>query len=103
MKIHRFEWTVDVMLVCLEHLQPLSDEIHFRDEEHNSDYDHEAFLGRDHVQEFDEMAPDDSKEQLGYDVTKVCLCSLYTFIFVYFNSCIITVNLAFCSLRLVNC
>jgi len=49
----------------LKYLQPLSDEIHFRDDEHNSDYDHEAFLGKDQVKEFEHMEPDDSKEQLG--------------------------------------
>jgi len=47
------------------HLQPLSEETHFQDDEHNPDYDHEAFLGRDHVEEFEEMEPDASKEQLG--------------------------------------
>jgi len=44
------------------HLQPLSEEIHFQDDEHNADYDHEAFLGRDQVEEFE---PDISKEHLG--------------------------------------
>jgi len=46
-------------------LQPLSDEIHFKDDEHNSDYDHEAFLGSDHVKEFEEMDAEESIEQLG--------------------------------------
>jgi len=46
-------------------LQPLSEEIHFRDDEHNSDYDHEAFLGKDDVKEFEHMPLEDSKKELG--------------------------------------
>ena len=54
------DWPDDVQCV-----QPLSNEIHFRDDEHNSDYDHEAFLGKDDVKEFEHMTPEDSKKQLG--------------------------------------
>ena len=44
--------------------QELSDEIHFGDdEEHNPDYDHEAFLGEE-AKEFDELSPEESKERL---------------------------------------
>ena len=45
-------------------LQKLSDEEHFVEgEEHNPDYDHEAFLG-DEAKEFDELSPEESKERL---------------------------------------
>ena len=53
------------LIIVLKHLQPLSEEMHFRDDEHNSDYDHEAFLGKDQVKEFEQMEPNNSKEQLG--------------------------------------
>ena len=44
--------------------QKLSDEEHFAEgEDHNPDYDHEAFLG-DEAKEFDELSPEESKERL---------------------------------------
>jgi len=46
-------------------LQPLSEEFHFEGDEHNPEYDHEAFLGRDNVKEFEQMTPEDSRKQLG--------------------------------------
>jgi len=49
----------------LQYVQPLSEEIHFKDNEHNSDYDHEAFLGKEDVKEFEQMTPEDSRKQLG--------------------------------------
>ena len=33
--------------------------------EHNEDYDHDAFLGRDQADEFDELSPEESQERLG--------------------------------------
>lgn len=46
----------------------LSEEEHFKaegeDEEHNIEYDHEAFLGKD-KRKFDELTPEESKERLG--------------------------------------
>ena len=45
--------------------QDLSEEEHFKAaEEHNTEYDHEAFLGRD-KKKFDELTPEESKERLG--------------------------------------
>jgi len=46
--------------------QVLSNEEHFDKDgaEHNRDYDHEAFLGRDDVKEFEQLTPDESKQQL---------------------------------------
>lgn len=44
--------------------QDLSEEEHFEGEEHNTEYDHEAFLGKD-KRKFDELTPDESKERLG--------------------------------------
>jgi len=49
----------------VEWLQPLSEEIHFKDDEHNLNYDHEAFLGKDDAKEFEQMTSEDSKERLG--------------------------------------
>lgn len=51
----------------------LSEEEHFKaegeglpgeNEEHNIEYDHEAFLGKD-KRKFDELTPEESKERLG--------------------------------------
>lgn len=45
--------------------QDLSEEEHFNaEEEHNSEYDHEAFLGKE-KKKFDELTPEESKERLG--------------------------------------
>jgi len=51
----------------------LSDEVHFQgeDQEHNAEYDHEAFLGRDDVKEFDQLTPDESKNRLGLIYDKI--------------------------------
>lgn len=46
--------------------QDLSEKEHFKEEEeHNTEYDHEAFLGKD-KKKFDELTPEESKERLGY-------------------------------------
>lgn len=45
----------------------LSEEEHFPGdghEEHNTEYDHEAFLGEE-KKKFDELTPEESKERLG--------------------------------------
>lgn len=43
----------------------LSEEDHFTGEEHNPEYDHEAFLGKEDAKEFEELSPEESKERLG--------------------------------------
>ncbi len=43
----------------------MSSHKHFENEEHNADYDHEAFLG-DEAKAFDQLSPEESKERLGY-------------------------------------
>jgi len=40
-------------------------------EEHNPEYDHEAFLGKEEAKTFDELTPDQSKEKLGKLFVKV--------------------------------
>lgn len=44
----------------------LSEEEHFKGEDldHNAEYDHEAFLGKE-KKKFDELTPEESKERLG--------------------------------------
>jgi hypothetical protein len=48
----------------------LSDQEHFVDKdkdsklEHNEDYDHEAFLGKEEATEFKTLTPEESKERL---------------------------------------
>lgn len=46
-------------------LQELSGVVHDSDGDHNSIYDHEAFLGREEAEEFDGLSPEESKERLG--------------------------------------
>ncbi|XP_074659802.1 calumenin-B-like [Tubulanus polymorphus] len=50
----------------------LSDEKHYDDKgEHNSDYDHEAFLGADESKTFDQLSPEESRDRLGKIVEKI--------------------------------
>jgi len=54
------------------HEHKLSDKEHYGNEkEHNEDYDHEAFLGRDEAQTFDQLSEDESKIRLGKIVSKI--------------------------------
>lgn len=41
----------------------VSNEEHFKGEEHNNEYDHEAFLG-DEKKTYDQLTPEESKERL---------------------------------------
>lgn len=43
----------------------LSDAQHFKGEEHNAAYDHEAFLGKDEAKTFDQLSPEESQRRLG--------------------------------------
>jgi len=38
---------------------------HLNHEEHNAQYDHEAFLGEDQAKTFDQLTPEESKRRLG--------------------------------------
>ena len=51
----------------------LSDEPHYGslDKEHNPDYDHEAFLGKEEAQTFDQLSPAEAKRRLGLIVDKI--------------------------------
>jgi len=49
----------------------VTDEHHFEGEEHNPEYDHEAFLGKEEAREFEELTPEESKERLGKLFDKV--------------------------------
>ncbi|XP_077994163.1 calumenin-A-like isoform X1 [Glandiceps talaboti] len=50
--------------------EKLSEQDHYLDEEHNNEYDHEAFLGQDAAQ-FDELDPEESKRRLGIIYDKI--------------------------------
>jgi hypothetical protein len=54
-------------------VSPLSDEEHYVGDghEHNREYDHEAFLGEDEAQEFDQLTPEESKLRLSKIVDKI--------------------------------
>lgn len=43
----------------------LSHAQHFQNEQHNAQYDHEAFLGEDQAKTFDQLAPEESRRRLG--------------------------------------
>ena len=45
--------------------QDLSHTEHVVNEEHNSEYDHDAFLGEEDAKTFDQLTPEESKERLG--------------------------------------
>jgi hypothetical protein len=53
-------------------IKKLSQEAHYTDIdndskfEHNQDYDHEAFLGKEEADKFKQFTPEESKEKLGY-------------------------------------
>lgn len=47
----------------------LSDETHYDgdENEHNQEYDHDAFLGKEDADTFDKLPPGEAKRRLGYD------------------------------------
>lgn len=50
----------------------LSDEKHYSEnEQHNTEYDHEAFLGEEEAKTFDQLTPEESKERLSKIVDKI--------------------------------
>lgn len=52
--------------------KPLSDEQHYKEgDEHNPDYDHEAFLGEQEAKTFEHLSPAESKDRLGKIVDKI--------------------------------
>ncbi|XP_022338893.1 calumenin-B-like isoform X2 [Crassostrea virginica] len=53
------------------HEQKLSEAEHEHEGEHNTDYDHEAFLGKDEAKTFDQLTPDESRERLAIIVGKI--------------------------------
>uniref|UniRef100_A0A0K0DTP3 Reticulocalbin-3 n=1 Tax=Strongyloides stercoralis TaxID=6248 RepID=A0A0K0DTP3_STRER len=53
------------------HSDPLSSKDHGHGAEHNKQYDHEAFLGKDTAAEFDELTPEKSKEKLALLIPKM--------------------------------
>ncbi|KHN83833.1 Calumenin-A [Toxocara canis] len=58
-------------LALAEHGDPLSDKDHNKGGEHDTKYDHEAFLGKDTAAEYDELTPEKSKERLSMLVPKM--------------------------------
>lgn len=49
----------------------LSDQEHFKNEHHNKQFDHDAFLGEDQAKSFDQLPPEESKRRLGLIVDKI--------------------------------
>lgn len=49
----------------------LSDAEHFKNEHHNKQFDHDAFLGEDQAKTFDQLSPEESKRRLGIIVDKI--------------------------------
>ena len=46
-------------------LQQLSGEKHYDGDEHNAEYDHDAFVGQEEAKTFDELTPEESQKRLG--------------------------------------
>lgn len=46
-------------------IDELSAAKHFQNDAHNTQYDHEAFLGEDEAKSFDDLAPEESQRRLG--------------------------------------
>ncbi|KAI6240121.1 Calumenin-A [Aphelenchoides fujianensis] len=61
------------LLVAAEHAHKLSEKEHFKGNEHDKNFDHEAFLGKDTAAEYDHLTPEKSKEKLGKLVPKMDL------------------------------
>ncbi|BFZ04147.1 hypothetical protein BsWGS_07185 [Bradybaena similaris] len=53
------------------HEMSLSDEDHEVKGEHNNDYDHDAFLGHDEAETFDQLSPEESRSRLAIIVDKI--------------------------------
>ncbi|KAJ8727216.1 hypothetical protein PYW08_015613 [Mythimna loreyi] len=49
----------------------LSESEHFKNEHHNKQFDHDAFLGEDQAKSFDQLPPEESKRRLGIIVDKI--------------------------------
>lgn len=49
----------------------LSGHEHFPEGGHNTEYDHEAFLGKEEAERFDQLTPEEAKERLALIVNKV--------------------------------
>lgn len=66
--------------LSFSHQEKLSDESHFVDDEHNPDYDHEAFLGEDEARTFDQLTPEESKDRLRYCMNTSNVDFVYEFV-----------------------
>ena len=53
------------------HGEKLSDKEHYAGQDHDYDYDHEAFLGTDEAREFDQLPPEESRRRLGLIVDRI--------------------------------
>ena len=51
-------------------LDPLAEDQHYVNSEHNREYDHKAFLGEE-ADDFDELSPEESKRRLALIVDKI--------------------------------
>ncbi|RVE53846.1 hypothetical protein evm_001508 [Chilo suppressalis] len=52
-------------------VQHFSDAEHFKNEHHNKQFDHDAFLGEDQAKTFDQLSPEESKRRLGIIVDRI--------------------------------
>ncbi|VDN06190.1 unnamed protein product [Thelazia callipaeda] len=67
-------WVALAILITFakaEQVDPLTDKDHFKAGEHDSKFDHEAFLGKDTAAEYDELSPEISKERLAKLIPKM--------------------------------
>nr|CAD7573721.1 unnamed protein product [Timema californicum] len=69
-RLHRAYYTDELGWLQLVLSPELSDQEHYQHEEHNAQYDHEAFLGED-AKTFDQLTPEESRRRLGLIVDKI--------------------------------
>lgn len=69
--MNKISWLIILhLLTCIDicilsfFFKKLSESLHEEEGEHNNDYDHEAFLGREEAKTFDQLTPEESKERL---------------------------------------
>ncbi|KAI6188436.1 Calumenin-A [Aphelenchoides besseyi] len=63
--------SMTIGIVISEHAHKLSEKEHFKGNEHDQKFDHEAFLGKDTAAEYDALTPEKSKDRLAKLIPKM--------------------------------
>lgn len=71
--VEQFDTQTAVLVSNLMMLQQLSGEKHFEGDEHNAEYDHDAFVGREEAKTFDDLTAEESQKRLGLVLATLCI------------------------------